>query len=310
MSGDDPPGAIGERHVRRGLSDAHGNEGRRWNRYRHQQPRGDQLRGNVLGRLRARHGRHVDGYTRRQLSAHRLVGQAVGHRHGGVVTMDQARSVTATFASTIADLSVTQSASPDPIRAGYDVAYTVQVSNLGPASAAGVVLTDVLSGGGSSSSGRRQRVKGRARSREARSRATSGPSPTARRSQSRSSLRRRPWGRPAARHRSRRALPIPFEQQPGFEVGAGPGRVVHDRRNAGEQHAQRDEWPRRDLWPGGNDTVNGANGADTLFGGVDAWPVRRLWRRQPLRPDRNRHDQRCRRCRLRPLRRRVGEGCR
>ena len=65
-----------------------------------------------------------------------------------VVTMDQARSVTATFASTIADLSVTQTASPDPIRAGYDVAYTVQVSNQGPASAAGVVLTDVLSGGG------------------------------------------------------------------------------------------------------------------------------------------------------------------
>ena len=43
-----------------------------------------------------------------------------------------------------ADLSVTKSSAPDPVRVGQELTYTVTVSNGGPNPAAGVVLTDPL----------------------------------------------------------------------------------------------------------------------------------------------------------------------
>ncbi len=46
-----------------------------------------------------------------------------------------------------ADLSVTISDSPDPVRVGDDVTYTITVTNNGPNDATGVVLTDTLAAG-------------------------------------------------------------------------------------------------------------------------------------------------------------------
>ncbi len=43
-----------------------------------------------------------------------------------------------------ADLSITKSASPDPVTAGNNLIYTVRVTNNGPASASGVTMTDTL----------------------------------------------------------------------------------------------------------------------------------------------------------------------
>ncbi|HEY3129262.1 MAG TPA: hypothetical protein VGL91_07375 [Acidobacteriota bacterium] len=43
-----------------------------------------------------------------------------------------------------ADLSVSKSASPDPVTAGNNLIYTVKVTNNGPASASGVTMTDTL----------------------------------------------------------------------------------------------------------------------------------------------------------------------
>ena len=43
-----------------------------------------------------------------------------------------------------ADLSVTKSSAPDPVRVGQELTYTITVSNGGPSPAAGAVLTDVL----------------------------------------------------------------------------------------------------------------------------------------------------------------------
>ncbi|HWP45948.1 MAG TPA: FG-GAP-like repeat-containing protein [Candidatus Limnocylindrales bacterium] len=45
---------------------------------------------------------------------------------------------------TAADLSVTQTDSPDPIKVGNNLTYTLQVTNNGPSSAANVTLTDTL----------------------------------------------------------------------------------------------------------------------------------------------------------------------
>jgi uncharacterized repeat protein (TIGR01451 family)/CSLREA domain-containing protein len=45
---------------------------------------------------------------------------------------------------TAADLSVTQTDSPDPIKVGNNLTYTLQVVNNGPSSATGVILTDTL----------------------------------------------------------------------------------------------------------------------------------------------------------------------
>ena len=68
------------------------------------------------------------------------------------VTMDQARSVTATFdlePTPTADLRVTQVDIPDPVTAGNLINYLVTVTNDGPDDATGVTLTSVLSGGAS-----------------------------------------------------------------------------------------------------------------------------------------------------------------
>ncbi|HXK30135.1 MAG TPA: SBBP repeat-containing protein, partial [Candidatus Binatia bacterium] len=46
-----------------------------------------------------------------------------------------------------ADLSVTKSDSPDPVRVGDDLTYTITVTNNGPNDATGVVLTDTLPAG-------------------------------------------------------------------------------------------------------------------------------------------------------------------
>ena len=66
------------------------------------------------------------------------------------VTMDQARSVTATFAlepTPSADLSVTQTDSPDPVTAGNAIHYFLTVTNSGPDGATGIVLVDTLPAG-------------------------------------------------------------------------------------------------------------------------------------------------------------------
>jgi uncharacterized repeat protein (TIGR01451 family) len=44
----------------------------------------------------------------------------------------------------VADLAVTQSDAPDPVRTGQELTYTASVMNLGPDPATGVVLTDTL----------------------------------------------------------------------------------------------------------------------------------------------------------------------
>jgi uncharacterized repeat protein (TIGR01451 family) len=44
----------------------------------------------------------------------------------------------------VADLSVDKSDSPDPVRVGEELAYTINVFNAGPGAASGVVLTDTL----------------------------------------------------------------------------------------------------------------------------------------------------------------------
>jgi uncharacterized repeat protein (TIGR01451 family) len=44
----------------------------------------------------------------------------------------------------VADLAVTQSDAPDPVRSGQELTYTASVMNLGPDPATGVVLTDTL----------------------------------------------------------------------------------------------------------------------------------------------------------------------
>ncbi|HUP69523.1 MAG TPA: right-handed parallel beta-helix repeat-containing protein [Acidimicrobiales bacterium] len=46
-----------------------------------------------------------------------------------------------------ADLSVTKTATPDPVTLGEDVTYTVTVSNAGPDAASGVIVTDALPSG-------------------------------------------------------------------------------------------------------------------------------------------------------------------
>ena len=56
----------------------------------------------------------------------------------------------ATAAATVtgsADLSLTKTASPDPVIAGKDLTYMLVVTNAGPAAAAGVILTDPLPAG-------------------------------------------------------------------------------------------------------------------------------------------------------------------
>jgi uncharacterized repeat protein (TIGR01451 family) len=55
---------------------------------------------------------------------------------------DSNESTTVTAPS--ADLSVTQSDSPDPVTSGQNVTYAVQVGNAGPSAATGAVLADTL----------------------------------------------------------------------------------------------------------------------------------------------------------------------
>ena len=47
----------------------------------------------------------------------------------------------------LADLSITKSATPNPVVAGQNVTYTVTVANAGPSDAAGVNVTDFLPAG-------------------------------------------------------------------------------------------------------------------------------------------------------------------
>jgi uncharacterized repeat protein (TIGR01451 family) len=66
-----------------------------------------------------------------------------------VLTMDAARSVTATFTaeSPSADISVSQTDTPDPVTAGNLVNYALTIANHGPDAASGVILTDTLPNG-------------------------------------------------------------------------------------------------------------------------------------------------------------------
>ena len=50
-------------------------------------------------------------------------------------------------AATAADLSITKSASPDPVTVGNDITYTIMVTNNGPDAAADVMVTDTLPSG-------------------------------------------------------------------------------------------------------------------------------------------------------------------
>ena len=66
------------------------------------------------------------------------------------VTMDAARSVTATFdpePTPTTDLSVTQTDSPDPVTAGNAIHYFLTVTNSGPDGGSGIVLVDTLPAG-------------------------------------------------------------------------------------------------------------------------------------------------------------------
>ncbi|MBI5756212.1 MAG: SBBP repeat-containing protein, partial [Nitrospirae bacterium] len=65
----------------------------------------------------------------------------------GVVTVDSAKSCTATFntGTASADLSITKTDSPDPVpQVGDNVTYTITVTNNGPSTATGVTVTDTL----------------------------------------------------------------------------------------------------------------------------------------------------------------------
>lgn len=63
---------------------------------------------------------------------------------------DPAAANDAAMADTVApsaDLSLTKTASPDPVIAGEDLTYTLVVTNAGPSDAAGVTVTDTLPAG-------------------------------------------------------------------------------------------------------------------------------------------------------------------
>jgi uncharacterized repeat protein (TIGR01451 family) len=51
------------------------------------------------------------------------------------------------YGSSVSDLSLTKSASPDPVLAGQTLTYTLTAANAGPSSATGVSLTDTLPAG-------------------------------------------------------------------------------------------------------------------------------------------------------------------
>ena len=53
-------------------------------------------------------------------------------------------TVSVTVSNPSADLGVTKSASPDPVLAGQNITYTVQLTNGGPSAASSVVVTDTL----------------------------------------------------------------------------------------------------------------------------------------------------------------------
>jgi len=68
---------------------------------------------------------------------------------GSAVTDPTAANNTATTNTTVtspsqADLSISKSASPDPVNQGDTLVYTLTIANNGPASAASVVVTDPL----------------------------------------------------------------------------------------------------------------------------------------------------------------------
>jgi uncharacterized repeat protein (TIGR01451 family) len=71
-------------------------------------------------------------------------GDCSGTSSSCTLTMDAAKSVNARFGSTVADLSVTKSDSPDPVRVGNNLTYTLIVTNNGPAAATGVTVTDTI----------------------------------------------------------------------------------------------------------------------------------------------------------------------
>jgi uncharacterized repeat protein (TIGR01451 family) len=56
-------------------------------------------------------------------------------------------STTTTSVSGSADLSITKTDSPDPVQVGDHLTYTIMVTNGGPSSATGVIVTDTLPGG-------------------------------------------------------------------------------------------------------------------------------------------------------------------
>ncbi|MDX1582793.1 MAG: IPTL-CTERM sorting domain-containing protein [Thermoanaerobaculia bacterium] len=59
-------------------------------------------------------------------------------------TANNSASETTTVSAPQADLSITKTDSPDPVTSGSTLTYTLQVTNNGPDSAAGVVVTDTL----------------------------------------------------------------------------------------------------------------------------------------------------------------------
>jgi uncharacterized repeat protein (TIGR01451 family) len=71
-------------------------------------------------------------------------GDCSGTGSSCTLTMNAAKSVSARFDSTVADLSVTKSDSPDPVRVGNNLTYTLTITNNGPAAATGVTVTDTI----------------------------------------------------------------------------------------------------------------------------------------------------------------------
>ena len=75
------------------------------------------------------------------------VGMAVSSDGKHLYAAGSAENAVAVFSETPADLSVTKSDSPDPVVAGTNLAYTLEVTNNGPGTSTSIVLTDTLPGG-------------------------------------------------------------------------------------------------------------------------------------------------------------------
>jgi uncharacterized repeat protein (TIGR01451 family) len=87
------------------------------------------------------YGRGVNPFPQggRDAKSYKILGRARGtpaHRRGDAGPGERPGAT--------ADLAITKSDSPDPVRQGQALTYTIQVTNLGPETAQGVTVTDTL----------------------------------------------------------------------------------------------------------------------------------------------------------------------